>query len=273
MNSKDSENQKKGFLSKYNWIVKNLLMAVVLVATLFIVVNIYLNLATHHNKEIEVPDFTNMNLEDATKLADGYKLELDVTDSVYIPRMERGYIYSQNPKAGSKVKKGRRILITQNAVEEKKVEMPSLVGYSLRQAMTVLASKGLTLGKLIYKNDIATNNVLSQQYQGRIIEAGEMIPSQSVINLVLGLNPNDDQAFVPYVVGYKYNVAKDVLLENSFNIGRVRFDESVVNYSDSLDAVVYRQTPTTSNTTSYKRGHTVNLFLSKDPEKINSANE
>ena len=125
MNSKDSENQKKGFLSKYNWIVKNLLMAVVLVATLFIVVNIYLNLATHHNKEIEVPDFTNMNLEDATKLADGYKLELDVTDSVYIPRMERGYIYSQNPKAGSKVKKGRRILITQNAVEEKKVEMPS----------------------------------------------------------------------------------------------------------------------------------------------------
>ena len=271
MNSKEREKPKRGLLS--NWIVRNLLLAVVLVAALFIVVNIFLNVVTNHNKEIEVPDFSNMDMVDATKLAEGYKLKLDVTDSVYIPRMERGYIYSQKPKAGSKVKRGRRILITQNAVEEKKVEMPSLVGYSLRQAMTVIASKGLVLGKLIYRNDIATNNVLSQHYNGSEIEPGSMIPSQSVINLVLGLNSDDDQAFIPYVVGYKYNVAKDVLLENSFNIGRVRFDESVVNYSDSLDAVVYKQTPTPSNTNSYKRGYSVNLFLSKDPEKINSVNE
>ena len=48
--------------------------------------------------------------------------------------------------------------------------MPSLTGFSLRQARTELASNGLNIGKLIYVNDMATDNVLAQQYMGEDIE-------------------------------------------------------------------------------------------------------
>ena len=54
----------------------------------------------------------------------------------------------------------------------KKVSMPNLVGYSMRQAKAELNSRGLSLGKLIYVSDIATNNVLKQIYRNREIRPG-----------------------------------------------------------------------------------------------------
>ena len=44
------ENKKGGILS--NWIVRNLILAVVFVVALLVIVNILLNLGTQHNKEI-----------------------------------------------------------------------------------------------------------------------------------------------------------------------------------------------------------------------------
>ena len=94
-------------------------------------------------------------------------------------------IYSQNPIAGSKVKKGRRILITINAINPQMVEMPSLVGFSLRQAYTELTSKGLSIGSLIYIEDIATNNVLEQRYNGQPVAPKTLLESESDIDLLL----------------------------------------------------------------------------------------
>ena len=45
---------KNGFFS--NWIVKNLLLALVLIAALVLLVNIILGIVTQHGKEISVPD-------------------------------------------------------------------------------------------------------------------------------------------------------------------------------------------------------------------------
>ncbi len=253
-------------------LIRNLLAIVAIVVALMAVASVFLNIHTRHGKEITVPDFTNMSLEEAQSLASSYHLRIDVTDSVFISRMDRGNVYAQNPRAGSRVKKDRRILITRNATVARMVEMPSLVGYSLRQAQTVIASRGLTVGKLIYRNDMATNNVLAQQYKGRDVAPGRKIPSESVIDLVLGLSLEDDQTYVPHLIGYKYNTARSTIIENSLNVGRVIFDETVVTYSDSLDAMVYRQVPSSSEEASYRRGSTVNIFLTRDPEILNASN-
>ena len=47
--------EKKGFFS--NWIVRNLLIAAVLVVVLIVGAMIFLNVVTKHNQEIIVPDF------------------------------------------------------------------------------------------------------------------------------------------------------------------------------------------------------------------------
>ena len=247
--------------------MKNLILALVYVALLIAGVTVGLALFTNHNKEIEVPDFTTLSQEDAARLAESVGIRVEVTDSVYVRRMEKGAVFSQNPVAGSRVKKNRLIRLTTNAVNAKQVSMPNLVGYSMRQAKAELSSKGLNLGKLIYVDDMATNNVLKQQYRGRDIRTGTMIDSGSEVDLVVGLNDTDNQTRVPNVVGMKYNRAVDAVHDNSLNVARTTFDDSVRNYNDSLNAVVFRKSPSASSAP-IGMGGEVSLFFTLDETKL-----
>ena len=256
--------QKGGFWN--NWMVRNILLALIAFVLLLVGSYIGLNVLTHHGQELEVPDLTNMKVREAQYTAEVEGLKVMVVDSVYIRRMGRGLVYSQNPKAGSKVKKGRKIRLTINSVTPQKVQMPNLVGYSMRQAMAELSSRGLTVGKLVYVSDMATNNVLRQLRGNREIAPGTLVESGTAIDLAVGLNPEDNQTYVPNVIGLKYLRAVDVIHGNSLNIRKLDFDESVKNYSDSLDAVVYRQGPEGSKAP-ILIGSDVTLYLSVDPAK------
>lgn len=249
-----------------NWIVKNLLLAVGLIIVLVLVSALGLNLITHHGRELVVPDFTNMKVSEAQYTAAVEDMRIEIVDSVYIRRMGRGLIYSQNPKPGAKVKKGRRILLTINSVTPKKVQMPNLVGYSMRQAKAELSSRGLVLGKLMYVSDMATNNVLRQLIGNMEVVPGKMVESGTAVNLMVGLNLSDSQTYVPDVKGLKYMRAVDVIHDNSLNVKKLVFDASVKNYSDSLDAVVVRQGPEASMAP-ILMGSDVTLYLSVDPAK------
>ena len=246
-----------------NWIVKNIIKAAVFFLTLVIVAQIALKLVTHHGQMIEVPDLTSMSMDEARREASKDNLRTEVIDSIFVRRMEKGAVYSQNPKAGTLVKKGRRVMLTINAKHAKKVSMPNLVGYSMRQAKAELNSRGLALGKLIYVNDIATNNVLRQIYRNREIRPGVQIESGSEIDLQVGLNSDDNMTYVPNVKGMKYLRAVDAVHDNSLNIGRLVFDKTVKNYSDSLNAMVYKQTPGASKSP-LLMGSDVTLHLSLD---------
>ncbi len=140
MNMEEKEDKKGGFFS--NWIVRNVLLAVLFFAVLIFVSSMLLSVLTNHGKTIEVPDFTSMTVNEAKHEASRSKLRVEVIDSIFVRKMERGAIYSQNPKPSSQVKQGRRILLTINAKNAKKVSMPNLVGYSMRQAKAELNSRG-----------------------------------------------------------------------------------------------------------------------------------
>lgn len=253
--------------NKIIWI-KNIAMIGGILVVLFIAINIFLKVVTKHNRELVVPDFTNMPLSEAEHLAKEAHLRLEVTDSVYIKRMARGHISRQNPEAGSYVKKGRRVLLTINSVNPQMVQMPDLVGLSLRQAKTDIISSGLTVGKLIYQYDIATNNVLEQRVANDTIAPGVEIETDTPINLVLGMNRGDTVTYVPNVLGYKLMIAKDLLQDNSLNIHKISFDETVLDYSDSLNAMVYLQIPAYSDSIQYRLGTGVEIYLTKDESKI-----
>lgn len=257
-------NKAKAFFS--NWIVKNLLAAVAVVAVVVGAAALLLNIVTYHNKEYSVPDLTGMSVKDAEFAAHQEGMRTEVVDSVYVSRLRRGAVYRQNPPAGAKVKKGRRIVLTINAVTPKKVTMPNLIGYSMRQAKAELASRGLTLGKLIYVNDIATNNVLRQIHDNMQIEPGVPIESESVIDLVVGLNDSDHVTYIPDVRGLKTLSAADAIHDNSLNIRKMIYDESVKNYDDTLSATVYRQVPS-ATMEPCRMGSEVTLYLTADKVK------
>lgn len=250
-----------------NWIIRNILLAVVFVAALLIIVNILLSITTQHNKEITVPDFTNMSYEEARVTAERAGVQVVIADSVYVRRMKKGAVFTQFPKGGERVKKGRTIQLTTNAKTAKEVSMPLLVGYSMRQAKAELASRGLNLGRLIYVHDIATNNVLKQLFNSREIAAGTQIESGSVIDLMVGLNYEDSRTYAPDVKGLKYLRALDAVHDNSLNVGKVYFDKGIRTYSDSLNAVVYKQAPTPAGGP-LTMGASVSLWLTADDGKI-----
>ncbi|MCF0177218.1 MAG: PASTA domain-containing protein [Bacteroidales bacterium] len=256
---------------------RHIIGGLIFIVSLLIVSMVALSILTRHNKELVVPDFTGMSLAEAKETAALKTLRIDVIDSVYAKRMSPGAVYSQNPMPGTHVKKNRRILITINAVGAQMVAVPALVGFSLRQAIAELQGRGLSVGKLSYEDDIATNNVLDQTYKGKHIAPGEMIESESEIDLKLGLNPDDCYTFVPNLVGYTLAVAKNTLFDNSLNIGKISYDASVQDYADSLRAQVYRQIP--EAIISGKKdsiiapeplmmGSTVSLYLTIDQNKL-----
>lgn len=237
---KKTENTKKLL---WNWFTKHVYMAIIAVGAVVFALFSMLDVITRHNQELPVPSFMGLTVEEAQKVADEMELRLEVTDSVHIPRMTPGSIYRQNPAAESKVKKNRRILITINAKSPKMVKMPSLVGYSLRQAQSELSSSQLKVGKLIYEPDLATNNVLEQLYEGKPVPPGMELPGESVIDLKLGQNEADSVTFVPDLIGKPYSIIKDYLIDNSLNLGEVFFDGTVATFQDSLAAFAYRQEP------------------------------
>ena len=257
---------KKSFFS--NWIVRNLLIAVAIVIVLIVSAVIFLNVVTKHNQELTVPDLTNLSVEEAASVAAAMGMRTDVTDSVFVKRMRRGAVYRQNPSPGNKVKEGRRIALTINAVNAKKVTMPNLIGYSMRQAKAELLSRGLGLGKLIYVQDMATNNVLKQMYRNQEIEPGTQIESESVIDLVVGLNNIDNKTYVPDVYGLNNNRAVETVLDHSLNVKSLRFDKSVRDYEDSLNAVVYRQVPEPNDSVSVSMGTAVELYLTIEQARV-----
>ena len=253
---------------KGKWILKHLLAAALIAVVMIAGAMIFLNIATKHNQELVVPDLSNLTVDEAVAEAALNDMIVDVTDSVFVKRMKRGAVYRQNPAPGSKVKSGRRIALTINAVNAKKLTMPNLVGFSMRQAKAELLSRGLVLGRLIYEQDMATNNVLRQLYKNREIEPGTMIESETVIDLVVGLNGHDFVTYVPNLSGLKCMSAVDAIHDHSLNIRKLTFDDTVKDYNDSLSAMVYRQVPEPSDSIHVNMGTDVTLYLTLDEKKI-----
>ena len=250
------------------WLLRHLLLAVAVVVLLVAAAYFLLKNVTMHGEEIPVPDFSNLTVVEASELAARKEMRVEVTDSVFVKRMKRGAVYRQNPAPGNKVKKGRRIHLIINAVNPKEITMPDLVGHSMRQAKAELLSRGLVLGQLIYVHDIATNNVLRQLLDGKEVEPGTMIESESVIDLVVGLNAVDEVAVAPYLPGLKYLSAIEAIHDHSLNVGDVVFDETVKDYEDSLNAVVFFQKPMPSDTVIVNMGDSVSFHLTLDHSKI-----
>ena len=250
-------------------LLRNFIGGIIFVLAAVAVISFAMALFTRHNRELSVPDFSSLEISTVEKIAENLHLRIEVTDSVYVKHLPLGVVFSQNPPAGARVKKNRRIFLTMNSQVPRQVQMPSVIGYSLRQASAELAACNLRIGTLSYVTDIATNNVLRQKYKGRDIARGKKIEIESPIDLVLGLSSDDAVTKVPHVKGFTYKVAAGTIHENSLNVGKVVYDESVKSYSDTIRAQVFRQNPAADGSTEVHMGCTVDLYLTIDNEKLN----
>ncbi|MBR4535277.1 MAG: PASTA domain-containing protein [Bacteroidales bacterium] len=164
----------------------HLVLAVIITMVLAVVCLIVLKSYTRHGREVDMPNFVGQNsvaLID-TLLPSDYIIV--ITDEVYDKTMEPGTIIKQNPEAGEKVKKGRKVYLTVATSEPPTVIMPELRDVSLRQAEIMLNALGLELEGTILKPSPYENAVLEQLHNGRVIAAGTKIKMGDKITLVVG---------------------------------------------------------------------------------------
>ena len=243
---------------------RQLIIAFGLLLLLWLVTSLFLNIVTQHGISQPVPEFRGMMIDEAIAQAEGANLEIQIADSIYIPGRQAGMIIDQNPKPEVQVKKGRKIFVTIITRTPKLSNVPNVVGYSLRQAKAIIESQGFAVGRLDYVADIATNNVLEQRFNGRILSSSVKIPVGSAIELVVGLSQGDVTE-VPNVVGQTFGGARSSIVESYLNVGEARYDETVRNSIDSLEAKVYYQNPSVG--AKLGLGKKVNVYLSKNPKK------
>lgn len=260
----------KAFLKRLikNLYVKTILIAMGISLAFLIVLMISLRVYTRHNQSFPIPDFRGKSLNELTLLAIENDLIVEISDSVYIFNRKPGSVIEQNPLPGTHVKKNRRVFFTINAKNPIKVEVPNVVGYTLRQAKAIIEQNGLEVGTLSFRPDLGINNVLEQRFEGKNITLGTRIPKGSKISLVLGKGMHNEKTGLPLLIGLKLNDAKNRIIESSLNIGKFRFDETIIDFKDSLDARVYSQYPAYTEPNTINFGTKVDIWLTLNQSRI-----
>ena len=254
-------------------VLRTLVLIVVAIALMLIVAHYLMQLGTRHGARCAVPDFTGIAIGDAKHLAKKHDLEIIVNDSLYVPVYDGGIVLEQNPKAEVAVKPGRKVYVTINSFAQKSVKIPYVTGYSLRQAKNILEVAGLGIDEIRYVPDIATNYVIEQRIDGKVVEENtdQQVYIGTNVTLIVGQSSKDSLSYqsVPKVIGLSLSEAKSRLWERGLNIGSVKFDEGI-NMFEQNEARVYMQTPGQAQLA--KLGQKVTLRLTLDAEKIEKNN-
>lgn len=147
----------------------------------------WITYTTNHGQEITVPNLTKMSAEQAEEKLASIDLDYIILDTVdFRPDFPKLTIVEQEPKAGSKVKEGRKIYIKINASTYTMVAVPDLIEKTYRQAVPTLEAVGLQQGSITYKPYLGKDMVLEMRMNGKKIKAGEKVLKSSKIDLVLG---------------------------------------------------------------------------------------
>jgi beta-lactam-binding protein with PASTA domain len=209
---------------------------------------------THFGEALVLPDFSGMTMQDLQEYKYTDVFDFVVTDSVFANDLPPGSIIMQNPSPHSKVKRGRNVYITTVAMNPEMTVMPDLKDLTVRQALSMLRTHDLKIRKLLFIDDMADNAVLGHYFNGDTLLAGEELLSGSQVDLLIGQSDNN-KGPVPFLVGREEQNALEMILTSSFNIGRVRYWDSLA----MLEGRVYRQSP--EWTEELEKGETISIWL------------
>lgn len=164
-----------------------ILAALAIVAAISYLFFHWITYTTHHGQEITVPDLSRLSAEQAEEKLAAIDLDYIILDTVdFKPDFPKLTIVEQEPKAGAKVKEGRKIYIKINASKYTMVSLPDLIEKTYRQAVPTLEAVGLQEGTITYKPYLGKDMVLELRLNGKKLKAGDKVLKSSKIDLVLG---------------------------------------------------------------------------------------
>jgi beta-lactam-binding protein with PASTA domain len=168
--------------------LKQLIWAGIGLALFVFVVMKWLQITTHHNQRIEVPDLKELSVEEMEIALGDLDLRWIIIDSAsYNPNFPKKSVINHDPEPGQMVKEKRKIYITLNPSGYRNVALPDLLGRTKRQAVSQLRAVGFRISEEeIYVKDIGEDVVRGILVGNRELNPGDLLPKNSILKLKLG---------------------------------------------------------------------------------------
>lgn len=236
-----------------------LAISAIIILTFFF---IYLPITTKHGRTIIVPDLNGKKLSELDEFVSVRALRYHVSDSNYLPKHKPQTVIGQYPPAGTTVKERRKIYVTINSRYPPKVKMPDLIDSSLKNALLLLKSYGLELGKVTYMHDLARNAVLNQMVNGEEIEVGSPVSKGAKIDLFVGDGLGRITFTVPDLIGRSLEQVELFLFSHGLKVGSVIY----VPKSDEENGIVIKQRPSALEGGKLRVGGEIDLWVAGEEE-------
>lgn len=233
-------------------LAKMLIIAVLvgLVAGAVYGLNAYLNVS-----EVTVPDVKNIPTEEAKAKLGTLKLSWDITPR-YDPNVTAGYVITQDPPEGRRVKVNTKVMLTISQGPELGV-VPDVVKKELERAQVDLNNAGFDYNTSEeFSEDVPAGAVVSQTPEGNT----EAVKG-SVIKLVISKGKEPKFVTVPDITGLSLEDARNKLQTVNLKLSSDITQESSTSY---ISGTVMSQDPP-AGTNQLHEGDEVKVVLSKGP--------
>ncbi|NLI59976.1 MAG: Stk1 family PASTA domain-containing Ser/Thr kinase [Clostridiales bacterium] len=224
----DSESNKSKRKPWIKAILIGISFILIMALAFFIGTRIYKN--NFVSQEIEMPDIRNKSFDDAQRILEENNLYIKVEGETYNDEIKEGYIVSQHPEEGTKVKPEYTVRVVLSLGSET-VTVPDLFKNTKREAEIILENLGLTIGQHEYKNSEYPSDTVIEQS----IQPNTQVVKETEISLMISLGPEEKVATVGNYLGQKLDVAKQMIDGDKLKLGNI--DQ---RYSDtsSKDTVI-----------------------------------
>jgi beta-lactam-binding protein with PASTA domain len=237
----------------------NFVIAFVIMMTLVVIYfYVYLPNTTNHGETITVPDIEGAMISELDEKLMQKDLGFVIDDSSYSPDHKPLTVLKQYPRAGSKVKEGRKIYISINSATPPSVPVPNLIDASVLNAEVVLKSNQLKVGKIQLVRG-PFNIVKEMKYKGSVIQAGDRVPKGSVIDLVV-MDGGLDAIDIENWVGMPVDEVIFTIRSKDLNLGDIQI-WPIGSDTSGVNPVVLKQKPAPGE--KIKVGDNVDLWIGK----------
>ena len=176
-----------------NWAIKciknpfvwNFLLMVVVGCALIYGTLAWLDYYTRHNEAVIVPDVKGLSMNEAKSFFDNTGLRYNVIDSVFSNDVNPGAIVEVVPEPGSKVKEGRIVFVTINALTAQMAIIPEVADLSFRQAYALLRSLGFKNIEVKFVPGDYKDLAVGVERNAQMINRGERVPLASTLTLII----------------------------------------------------------------------------------------
>ena len=248
--------------------LKHIAAMMITLVVIFLVVLLWLRAYTNHGQKLELPDYRNSHISEATKDAAKKSFEIIVNDSLFKVGTPGGMILNQNPTAGSLVKENRKVYVDisrYNATRNKLEDLPVMYGREYNSVKRSLSHLEIESDIKSYKYDAGEpDHILEVWYEGQLVDGKNgkrpdvEIKTGGSLSFVLS-KKEGGQVAIPNLVCDMLGNAKWKLGRSQLKLGRIEKRGLITVPLDS--AYIVEQNPAFNDSLKIDMGQTINVLI------------